>query len=882
MNYGKQPVKQRAKALDAKGIKIRNKIGLWIGKIVLAAVAIVLVVTISAGIGVWKGIIDTAPDISEIDVTPTGYSTTVYDAAGNEISTLVAAGANRKYVTIDEIPANLEHAFVAIEDERFYQHNGIDITGIVRAFFLGIQHGRFSQGASTITQQLIKNNVLTTWTSETSMIEKMQRKIQEQYLAVELEKLVDNKDWILENYLNSINLGANTLGVEAASLKYFNKDVSDLTLSECAVIAGITQNPSLYNPIRHPDKNAKRRETVLTKMLEQGYIKQSEYDEAIADKVYDRIAEYNTGDGATINSYFVDAMIDDVFDDLVNRLGYSESEAYKALYQGGLEIYTTQDPKLQKIVDEEINNQENYYVDTQYSFSMSFQVKYEDGTYKTFTHQTMLASMQKNDSSADINYGSEKECKKAIEKYKKKVLKDGGEIVPGTETVYYTLQPQAACTLINNETGYVVALAGGRGEKEGNRTLNRASDVTRQPGSCFKIIGCYAAALDAGGKTLASVQDDAPYTVGKKTYNNWDRSFSGYMTIRDAITDSVNIVTVKNLQDIGIDLAFSYAENMGISTLVPADRTLGLCLGGLTNGVTNLELTASYACIANAGTYRSPKFYTKVVDHDGNVLLDAAETQESRRVLKETTSWLLTSAMEDVLTEGSGKPANFGLGMAQAGKTGTTTSNRDSIMEGYSPYYTCGIWGGFDDNASQSYTQYTKTLWKAIMGRVHKDLKTKDFKKPKGIVEAKVCAKSGLLPAENICDHDPRGSMVITEYFENGTVPTETCQTHIALDICKKSGKIANKYCPAKEVEHRVFVTGAAEGSGEGEYNINADALSQTCDIHTKENTQKKDKKPKPGNEDPQPSGDDNLPEEPVDPAIPEEPTDPDDTNPEG
>ena len=341
MNYGKQPVKQRAKALDAKGIKIRNKIGLWIGKIVLAAVAIVLVVAISAGIGVWKGIIDTAPDISEIDVTPTGYSTTVYDAAGNEISTLVAAGANRKYVTIDEIPANLEHAFVAIEDERFYQHNGIDITGIVRAFFLGIQGGRFSQGASTITQQLIKNNVLTTWTSETSMIEKMQRKIQEQYLAVELEKLVDNKDWILENYLNSINLGANTLGVEAASLKYFNKDVSDLTLSECAVIAGITQNPSLYNPIRHPDKNAKRRETVLTKMLEQGYIKQSEYDEAIADKVYDRIAEYNTGDGATINSYFVDAMIDDVFDDLVNRLGYSESEAYKALYQGGLEIYTT-------------------------------------------------------------------------------------------------------------------------------------------------------------------------------------------------------------------------------------------------------------------------------------------------------------------------------------------------------------------------------------------------------------------------------------------------------------------------------------------------------------------------------------------------------------
>lgn len=838
MNYSKQSIRHRAKSLEAKGIKIRNKIGLWVGKIVLACILVAMVVIISSAIGVWKGIIDSAPDISEIDVTPTGYSTTVYDADGNEISTLVAAGANRKYVTIEEIPEDLQHAFVAIEDERFYDHNGIDITGIIRAFFVGVSNGGFSEGASTITQQLIKNNVLTTWTSETSLIEKFQRKIQEQYLAVELEKLVDDKQWILENYLNSINLGSNTLGVEAASLKYFNKDVSELTLSECAVIAGITQNPSAYNPIRHPENNAKRREKVLGNMLEQGYITQAQYEEAMADNVYDRIAEYNTGDGTSVNSYFVDAMIDDVYDDLVNELGYSESEAYKALYQGGLEIYSTQDPSIQTILDEEINDEENYYVDTQYSFSMSFQVKYDDGTYKTFTHQTMLAYYQKSNSDADINYSSEEDASAAIEKYKEIVLEDGGSIVEGTESVYITLQPQAAATIIDNETGYVVALTGGRGEKEGNRTLNRATDVTRQPGSTFKIIGCYAAALDAGGKTLASVQDDAPFKVGDKSYRNWDNSYSGFTTIRDAITDSMNIVTVKNLQDIGVELAYSYAEKLGITTLVDQDKNLGLALGGLTNGVTNLELTAAYATIANGGTYRTPKFYTKVVDHEGNVLLDASETQESHQALKETTAWLLTSAMEDVMTEGSGTAAYFGDSMAQAGKTGTTTSNRDTLLEGYTPYYTCGIWGGFDDNAVQSYTQYTKTLWKAIMSRVHEGLEYKDFEKPAGIVEAKVCAKSGLLPVENVCDHDQRGSMVITEYFEEGTVPTETCSTHIALDICTTSGLIANMYCPSDKVKHLVFVTGAEDGSGEGEYNIDEAFLAGTCDKHKKTETE--------------------------------------------
>ena len=319
MNYGKHSTKRLEKQADAKSTKIRKKFGIIFCKAVLIGILLVVVIGGCAGVGIMKGIIDSAPDISEIDVTPTGFSTTVLASDGTETATLVGSGSNRQYVTIDEIPEYLQHAFVAVEDSRFYEHNGIDLYGIGRAAVSGIlSGGDFDQGASTITQQLIKNNVLTTWTSETTFIERLQRKIQEQYLAVKLEEQVQDKDWILENYLNSINLGANTLGVQAASQKYFGKDVSELTLSECAVIAGITKNPSGYNPITHPDANAKRRTKVLDDMLDQKYITQSEYNEAMADDVYSRIAEYNSVNDDSVNSYFVDALIEQVIDDLVN------------------------------------------------------------------------------------------------------------------------------------------------------------------------------------------------------------------------------------------------------------------------------------------------------------------------------------------------------------------------------------------------------------------------------------------------------------------------------------------------------------------------------------------------------------------------------------
>jgi penicillin-binding protein 1A len=846
MNYGKNAAKRRESQIEAKGKKIRNKFGVIIGRILLVCLLFAAVVGISSGIGVWKGIIDSAPDISAMDVTPTGFSTTVYASDGQEVATLVAAGANRKYVTIDEIPLNLQHAFVAIEDSRFYEHNGIDPKGIVRAFFSGVTNGfNFDQGASTITQQLIKNSVLSdSWTNElnssatgkTSFIEKLQRKIQEQYLAVELEEQVNNKDWILENYLNTINLGSNTLGVQAASLRYFGKDVSELTLSECAVIAGITKSPTAYNPISHPEKNAERRELVLNNMLEQEYITKEQYDEAMADDVYSRIAEHNTDQtGSSTNSYFVDAAIDDVFNDLVEELGWTETEAYKAIYQGGLSIYTTQDLDMQEICDNEVNNLDNYSNKLKYSFSMYFEVEKADGTHQTYTHQTMLNYYQKSNANYNLNYSSEERCYEAIQEYQNDILEEGDSIVEGSESVTITLQPQVALTVIDQTTGEVKALVGGRGEKAGNRTLNRATDTPRQPGSTYKIIGCYAPALDAGGLTLATVQDNAPYTVGTKTYRNYNDVYTGYTTIREAITDSINIVTVKNLEQIGVNLAYQYAEDFGFTTLCDDDKNLGFCLGGLTNGVTNLELTAAYATIANGGEYLEPKFYTVVYDHDGNVLLDKTNTQESRTVLKETTAWLLTSAMEDVLTSGSGTRAYFGASMAQAGKSGTTSNSRDTLFAGYTPYYTCVVWGGYDDNAKQEgeNTTYTKNIWKAVMSQIHEGLPYKDFTMPSGITTATVCRKSGKLAVEGVCDADPRGSMVITEYFTEDTVPTEECDHHVALNICTASGLIADYSCPADSITTGIYIVGGTEGSTEYEMNVTEEFLNERCTVHS-------------------------------------------------
>ncbi len=834
MNYGKKGVARKEKQLTSTASLVRKKFTVIFFKTLLVCFLGALVVGGCAGAGIFRGIIASAPDISDIDPSPTGYLSVVLDNQGNETAKLVASGSNRVYVTLDEIPMTVQHAFVAIEDERFYEHNGIDIKGIIRAGFTGIANGfHFSQGASTITQQLLKNNVFEGWTNQSGM-EKIQRKIQEQYLAIELSK-VKSKEWVLENYLNTINLGQNTLGVQAASRRYFGKDVSELTLSEGAVIAGITKNPSAYNPVSHPDKNEERKKLVLQNMKEQGYISEGEYKEALEDDVYSRIQQVNIAYAEdNPNSYFVDAVIDQVVRDLVEKKGYTDTQAYKAIYNSGLTIESTQDRAIQQICDEEINKPENYSTQAQYSFSYRLTVKKADGSMENYSDQTMISYFSASIPGYSLNFASIEDAQAAIDNYKSEILQAGDTIVDGGESVVFTMQPQAAATIIDQYTGDVKAIVGGRGEKTGSRTLNRATDTTRQPGSTFKVLAAFAPAIDTAGMTLATVQDDAPYTYSNGTpLKNYDNSYRGFTTLRYAITKSINVVTVKTLTDISPQVGYDYLHNFGFTTLVQDDIVQSLALGGITQGVTNLELTAAYATIANSGTYIKPRFYTRILDHDGNVLID--NNQETHTVLKETTAFLLTDAMQDVVKTGTGGAVDFGT-MPIAGKTGTTTSNRDVLFAGYTPYYTCTVWCGYDDNSPQdgALTSNPKTLWNHIMARIHEGLEYREFTQPAGIITSAVCKKSGKLAVSGLCDTDPRGSMVETEYFADGTVPEEYCDHHVSATICEASGLLANEFCPAETKHTSVYMVDGSGDSGDGAYLLpGALAQGNYCTVHT-------------------------------------------------
>ena len=808
MNYGRRGIKKRQKAMNSPSTKIGKFFGVSLFVLASFCAVCVGVAGLCIGVGLFMGVVDTAPDISNVDVAPAGYSTTVYDSEGNQLTKLVAENSNRVYVKLDKIPLDMQHAFVAIEDERFYTHNGIDIKGIMRAGVKALS-GNLHQGASTITQQLLKNNVFTSWTEESSLVDKFKRKFQEQYCAVQLEKQM-SKDQILENYLNTINLGQGTLGVQAASQRYFGKNVSELNISESAVIACITQNPSKWNPISHPDNNAKRREEVLTKMRDQGYINDAQFAEAMADDVYSRIQVVNEKvEKKTIYTYFVDELTEQVLNDLQENLGYSYTQAYNALYSGGLSIFTTQDPEIQKICDEEFANEENYPPKTKYY--LKYEASYTDSENDAVNFSTQYFEKhfkEKRGKGFNCIFDTEEEANEAIEEFKTDVESEMPGMTFVTETISLTPQPQASVTIIEQTTGEVKAVVGGRGAKKASLTLNRATDTKRQPGSCFKVLAAYAPALDAAGKSLASTQVDEPYSYANgRPVKNWYSGYKGICTYRYGIEQSLNIVAVKTITEITPQLGFDYLLNFGFSTLVDrreerdgsisSDITQALALGGLTDGVTNMELAAAFATIANGGEYIKPMFYTKIIDHDGNVLIENAP--KTRRVLKETTAFLLTDAMEDVVKQGTGARVNFG-NMAIAGKTGTTTSNVDVWFSGYTPYYTCCTWSGYDNNVHMNgsgETNTAKVLWKAIMGRIHEGKEYKSFTMPEGITTATVCKRTGGLVTD-ICRAD--GS-AITEYFAQGTVPTEPCTNHYGslFDtglVCAMTGQKATSTCP--------------------------------------------------------------------------------------
>lgn len=840
---------QNANRKRRKKTKRRMPIGLRIFlDIILAILAIVVIIGI-AGIGAYKGMAAGTPEFDSINVMPTLYPSKIVDRDGNTIIELASSGAKRVDAKLEELPDSVKWAFIDIEDNRFYEHNGVDNKGMLRAVWNYLKKGK-KEGASTLTQQLIKNNVFNTALGEHSKGATLKRKVQEQILAVELEKHM-SKDDILVAYLNTINLGGGNYGIVTASEYYFGKKVSDLTVSEAAVIAGITKNPTGYNPVTHPEENKIRREAVLNAMLRYGHISQAEYDEAMADDVYARISANTIGKSTDEKySYFVDAVIKDLIEDLQNEMDYTYQQAYNAVFNGGLTIYTTQDKEIQDIADEEINNDDNYPGEITYSISWDLSIEHAGGKME-YLNQADITKYHKEvlgDEEYKLNFWSKEEAQAAVDEYKAYVLKSDDKIT--YEELLYTIQPQMSFTVMDYRTGEVLAIVGGRGEKEKNLSLNRGTDTLRQPGSCFKPLAAYAPAMEVRGYTLGTAIDDSPFHYGgdinRDVRNWWGDSYRGLSTVRDGIRDSMNVLAVKTMYVVGGTTSVEFLKNFGISSIdEEGDAGVATALGGITYGVSNLELNAAYATIANGGEYNEPILYTKVLNKDGSLFYDKTAKQEKHRVIRETVAWLLTNAMQDVITSGTGTAAGI-YGTPVSGKTGTTTNTIDLWFAGYVPNgLSAAVWTGYDENVEITAEQvYHETMFAKIMSRVleTKGLEGGEFEIPDGIVQASVCTKSGQIPTD-LCEKD---GCARTEFFEADNTPYEACSTHYEVEVCKKTKLLPTSKCKTETmicIKRPMDVTGS-EPKGETADSKKSPPKKKCDGKHLEEETTTKEKEP--------------------------------------
>lgn len=579
------------------------------------------------------------------------------------------ADQNRIWVDAVNVPDDMKDAFVAIEDQRFYSHGGVDVKRTTGAVINVLTNGDSSYGGSTITQQLIKN---VTMDSERSKA----RKIREMVRAVILERKMD-KDQILELYMNSIYLGHGANGVQAAAKVYFDKDVSELSLVECAAIAGITKYPSAYDPILNPQGNKDRRQLVLDKMYELEFISEEEYN--IASSAELDVVSREDDLHNTTQSYFVDYLYEELLADLMEIKGYTQTYASDLIYNGGLRIISTVDPDIQSIMDD---------------------VYAKGNGYPSF-------------------YGE---------------------------------APQSAMVITDPSTGEIRGIVGGKGQKTGARVLNRASQTRRQPGSTIKPIAVYAPAIDNGTITLASMVQNSPLDINGWTPKNANNKFSGPVSIRSAVAHSYNLPAIRVLEELTVDTSFDYMTDKLHIDLVRSRKEgsvyvsdkgyAPLALGGLTDGVTVMEMNSAYSSFANGGEYIQPTSYTKVYDAGGKILIN--KTPERNQAFSEETAFIMTRLLKGVMDMGTA--AGYGIsGMDTCGKTGSTDDNMDRWFAGFTPYYVGTVWVGYDEQKVISYggVNPALTIWHNVMRRVHENYEPKTFDQPIGVDRVYTCSNTG-------------------------------------------------------------------------------------------------------------------------------------------
>lgn len=749
--------------------KIIGRIFSYLLNIILTVLLICLITGIIVGtvFAVYiKNNIDPEVDLSQFSISNTNQTSRIYymkydsledrqNRTGVEVELedqRLYGSDNSIWVSYTKFPKNLVNAYVAIEDKRFWSHHGVDWKSTAYSvinYFIPLGEKR---GGSTITQQTIKNV-----TGDDDYTP--QRKVQEILRALNLEKKLD-KTQILEIYLNNIYLSQNCYGVQAAAYTYFNKDVSELTLIECAAIAAISNSPTRYDPVQNPDWQAYRRNLILDEMLDQGYITQAEYDEAYGKELVLDYQGRARDVSVTTNSWYTDQVIVEVVAALQEKFGYTQKQAYNYLYTGGLNIITLQDPELQTML-------EDVYVD-------------------------------------DSNF-------------------------PRTNNA---VQPQSSAVIIDPQNGDVVALVGARGEKNANLLLNYATGTTRSPGSSIKPLSVYAPALEYGLITYGSVYDDCPVWFNYKDSDtdkanpipypkNLPERYGGLTTVNDAVTRSVNTVALRILQDLTLDKSFDFVRNkLNMGSFIEAGEYNGtgitdkdyapLALGAMNFGVTTLEMTASYQMFANGGVYNKPRTWLCVKDSSGNIILE--NESDSHVVISEQTASIMTKMLQNVVKIGTASACTLKNQIDVAGKTGTTSSDFDRWFVGYTPYYVCGIWFGYEmpqEIGSKLAWNPTVVGWDIIMTRAHQGIlqnikngteTLKTFELADGIIEATYCKDSGKLMTA-ACYADPRGSRAEVGYFTASTIPSEYCDVHVMVDYDKVTGAVACENCPKENIK---------------------------------------------------------------------------------
>ena len=729
---------------------------------IIGTLLLVFVVTLTIFSGIFmayinstmRGKVEVYLDEFETKVSTELYSQDPDTGEWVMYQTLYLNSENRIWTDLEDIPKYLQEAAIAIEDKRFEKHHGVDWKGTTRAIVYTL-FGKNVQGGSTITQQLVKN---VTGDNEVTV----KRKITEIYRALELEKRYE-KDEILEAYLNEVFFGQSCYGVVTASRMYFNKDVSDLTLAECASLMGITNNPSMYDPTLSSwtrENNRERQLTILGAMLEQGKISQEEYDEAKAEDIvfsngFTISGKYVGSDGTATEpepeepptddtespadeeeptikgrySWFTEAMIGDVADALVEKYGITDKvrdngttytayeQAWDMVHGKGYKIYTTQNPKYQKIAEDVCYDLSNIPYTSSYTNSAGEQV--ED-------------------------------------------------------------QLQIALTIVDPTNGYVVAMIGGAGEKQADRVWNWAVNA-RQCGSAIKPLSTYAPALDDGTINGASVIDDYPMLLNGDVWprnDNW--RYQGLMPLHLALRQSLNTCAVRINLAYGVTNSYDFLVNkLGFENLTYTDsqQVGNMALGGFEKGVTTEEMAAGFATFVNEGVYTKPRTFVRVEDANGNVILE--NEAQSTVAMKNTTAALMNSLLQEASLQGTGYQAQF-PGMHIAGKTGSTNSNKDRYFAGYTPYYSCAVWAGYEHNQRiVASGNPCAVIFQKVMKAIHEELPDKDFFSCAGLTSVAVCADSGMLASEN-CALDVRGSRVYTALVAADNAPTSVCTMHTA------------------------------------------------------------------------------------------------------